>query len=98
MVFVPGITGSELRDRESGRVLWGDLRSFFLPRDDGYKLAMPIGGAEDRLEAGGPMLSVGLPPLRREVYLPIVRAFEREGFRRGDDLVLFGYDFRQQSV
>lgn len=99
VVFVPGITGSELRDRESGRVLWGDFRSFFFPRDDGYRLAMPIGGAEDRLEAGGPMLRVGsLPLLRREVYLPIVRAFEREGYRRGDDLVLFGYDFRQESV
>lgn len=99
VVFVPGITGSELRDRESGRVLWGDLRSFFLPRDDGYGLAVPIGGAADRLEAGGPMLRVGsLPLLRRDVYLPIVRAFEREGFRRGDDLVLFGYDFRRDSV
>lgn len=99
VVFVPGITGSELRDRESGRILWGDFRSFFVPRDDGYSLAMPIGGAEDRLEAGGPMLRVGsLPLLRREVYLPIVRAFEREGYRRGDDLVLFGYDFRRESV
>ncbi len=99
VVFVPGITGSELRDRESGRVAWGDLRSFFIPRDGGYRLAVPIGGGEDRLEAGGPLLRVGATPLfRRDVYLPIVRAFEREGFRRGDDLLLFGYDWRRDSV
>ncbi|MGK2858642.1 MAG: hypothetical protein ACSLFQ_15685 [Thermoanaerobaculia bacterium] len=99
VVFVPGITGSQLHDRESGRIVWGDLRSFFLPRDDGYALALPIGDAEDRLEAGAPMLRVGtLPLMRRDVYLPIVLAFEDAGYRRGDDLVLFGYDFRRDSV
>lgn len=99
VVFVPGITGSKLIDRESGRVVWGDFRSLFAPKDDGYVTAVPIGGAEDRIAPGEPILRVGtLPTLRRDIYLPIVEAFERAGYRRGDDLVLFGYDWRSDSI
>lgn len=99
VVFVPGITGSELHDRESGRVQWGNFRSLFLPRDGGYGLAVPIGGAEDRLEAGAPLLRVGtIPALRGDVYLPIVRAYEEAGYERGKNLLRFGYDWRRDSI
>jgi hypothetical protein len=99
VVFVPGITGSKLVDRESKRVLWGDLRSMFLPVDDGHAIAWPIGGAHDRVVAGEPILRVGsLPTMRRDVYLPIIEAYERAGHRRGEDLVLFGYDWRRDSI
>lgn len=99
VVFVPGITGTTMRDRETGRVAWGDFRSLFLPADGGYAIAMPLGGAEDRLEPGEPILRIGsLPKARRDVYLPVVLAYEKAGYRRGEDLLLFGYDWRRDSI
>ncbi|MFA6958816.1 MAG: hypothetical protein WC538_23340 [Thermoanaerobaculia bacterium] len=99
VVFVPGITGTTMRDQETGRIVWGDFRSLFLPVDSGYAIAMPLGGAGDRLEPAGPILRIGaLPKVRRDVYLPIVAAYEQVGYRRGDDLILYGYDWRRDSI
>ena len=33
VVLIPGITGSKLRDRDTGTVRWGNTRSLFFPRD-----------------------------------------------------------------
>jgi hypothetical protein len=99
VIFVSGLTGTALYDREARRVTWGDARSTFLPRDRGRAMARPIGGAEDRVETREPILDMSLRPFYRyEVYRPIVTTLEANGFERGRDLFLFGYDWRQSNV
>ena len=50
VVLVPGITGSALRVRATGEVVWGEGRDLVLPRDGGYNTVLPIAGPV-RLEA-----------------------------------------------
>jgi hypothetical protein len=110
VVLLPGITGSVLRERESGRVLWGRARDLFWPRDGGYGLVRPLDGpphGEDPLEASGAVLRVkllGLFPF--EIYAPLVRLMERNGYRTGDladpspdeTFFIFPYDWRYGNV
>lgn len=109
VVFVPGVTGSELRDRERGGVAWGTGRNLIVPRDGGYGLAYPVApppGWEPRLEAAGVLEEVRLGALRQPVYGPLLKALEDRGYRRGDlaaprpgdTLFGFPYDWRRSNV
>ncbi len=110
VVIVPGLTGTELRDRQTGRRVWGDGRSLLLPRDGGHALALPIAGGESRgreVEAGEVIERVRLlGVIRKPIYGPIARLLEEAGYRRGDldeprpedGFFLFAYDWRRDST
>lgn len=109
VVFVPGVTGSVLRERESGDVVWGAGRNLLAPRDGGYALAYPVApppGWAPRLEAAGVLEEVRLGPIRQPVYGPLLDALEARGYRRGsldrpapaDTLFGFSYDWRRSNV
>jgi hypothetical protein len=110
VVLVPGITGTALRDPANGRLVWGDGLAVIRPHDGGYALVKPIGGGAERpgggLETAGVLEAVRLGPIHKEVYGPIVRLLERHGYtagelaspRPGDDLFLFGYDWRDENA
>lgn len=96
VVLIPGITGSKLRDRDTGEIAWGNSRRLFFPRDGGHSLALPIGsGSEDRLEAFAPVLAIRVAGIRKvEIYAPLVRAIEANGY----DLFIFPYDWRHGAI
>ncbi len=109
VVLVPGITGTKLRDRATGEVVWGTGALLISPRDGGYALALPIGGrsAEPRLEAFEVIEEIRLAGvIRQKIYLPIVDTLTAQGYRRGDlaaprpgdRLFLFPYDWRRSNV
>ena len=110
VVVVPGITGTRLRDPATGKLVWGDGRAVIRPHDGGYALVKPIRPGSQRrggdLEPAGVIESVRLGPIHKQVYGPIVRLLESHGYttgdmgspRRGDDLFLFGYDWRQENA
>lgn len=107
LVFVPGITGSVLRDREQDRVIWGRGRNLVAPHDGGYRIALPIGGKPERsVIAEGILRKIRLLGLRKQVYQPLVELFQTHGYRLGDlaaptardDLFLYAYDWRQDNV
>lgn len=110
VIIVPGISGSVLRDKASGKAMWGEGRNVLFPRDGGYSLARPIGapeGAESRLEVDGPILRVRLAGvIRKDLYAPIGDMLVNHGYQLGDldnpqpdDTVFyFGYDWRQDSA
>ncbi len=108
VVVLPGITGTRLRDRETGRMAWGNARAIFLPRDGGYALARPIDPAtEDRLEAFSPVIRFRILGLIRvDIYASLIRLLEANGYRLGDlgeprpgdTLFLFPYDWRDSNV
>jgi hypothetical protein len=109
VILVPGITGSELRDRVSGELAWGKGKNLLFPRDGGYTLALPIeakSGSEPRLEAGEVIDEVRLAWIRTPVYGPIAKLLQANGYRRGDlvdpnpgeNLFLFSYDWRQDNI
>ncbi len=107
VVFVPGISGTALYDREARRLTWGNFRSLVFPRDGGYDFALPIGSAPDRIEPRDPILEVvAAPGVRRDVYGPVLDLLERNGYHRGDPrapkqgdtLFLFGYDWRRDNI
>jgi hypothetical protein len=113
VVLIPGITGTRLRDRESGEILWGTGRNLVSPRDGGYSLALsvedPLASASG-VEPFSPILGLRLfGVIKKQVYAPLLRLMERNGYRAGDlaaprggdDFFFFNYDWRlgvEQSV
>jgi hypothetical protein len=106
VVLIPGITGSQLRDRESGEVHWGNTKRLFFPKDGGYMLAVhvedPLAEAA-RIEAFAPILQLRVLGLfKKEIYGSLLRLMERNGYQRGelsaprsgDDFFFFDYDWR----
>lgn len=111
LVFVPGITGSVLRDPLSGKVAWGVGRNLVGPKDGGHRLALPIGTATAitpgvHLEADGILESIRLLGLKKQIYRPLIDLFTANGYTLGDlespredeDLFLFAYDWRQDNI
>ena len=109
VVFVPGVTGVELREVGSGKILWGQGRNLIFPRDHGYSVARPLtpGVAGTGVEAGEVILRIRLAGvIRKQVYQPLVELLESRGYRLGnlrdpqpeDTLFLFGYDWRRSNV
>ena len=107
VIYVPGSTGTELRDRESQRIVWGRGRQLVLPRDGGYAIARPIRFAPDsdesRLEVAEAIRKIRLAGVfTQDVYGPIARLLEDNGYRLGDldapkpedSAFLFAYDWR----
>lgn len=108
VVLVPGITGSVLRERGTGKVVWGSGKSVFFPRDGAYALVLPLGDedAGKDLEAVAVLEEVSLlGVIKKEAYAPIARMLEENGYRRGDlteprrgdTLFLFAYDWRRSN-
>ncbi len=108
VVLVPGITGTALRDRSSGKIAWGNGARLLSPRDDGYGLAIPIAanGTQPRLEAFRVIEQIRLFKIfKKDVYGPIAERFVRQGYRRGtlsepapqDTFFLFAYDWRLRN-
>ena len=107
VVYVPGSTGTELRERESKRVVWGRGRQLLLPRDGGYSIARPVHHAPDsddsRLEVTDAIRKISLAGIfNQDVYGPIAELLEDNGYRLGDletpgpedTAFLFAYDWR----
>ena len=104
IVLVPGITGTALRDRASGRTAWGDGPSLLRPRDSGHDLALPVRPSHGplRLEPFAIIERIRLGIVRMNIYRPIIRAFEKAGYRRGrlsrpaadQSFFTFAYDWR----
>ncbi len=108
VVFVPGVTGSKMKDPATGHVAWGDGRALFLPRDGAYELALPIGGdgGDDRLVPYGVLDAVRIGPIEKPVYGPFLDSLAATGRRRGDlaaprpgeTLFGFAYDWRRSNA
>jgi hypothetical protein len=110
VVLVPGVTGVTLRERDSGKTVWGRGVNLIRPHDGGYELALPIASGAvgpTKLEPGKVIEEVRLAGVfRKSVYRPIVELLEANGYRRGDlsdpdpadDLFLYAYDWRQDNI
>jgi len=96
VVLVPGIIGTTMKKRTTGRTVWGDARSLFLPRDGAYSMAIPLeeeggdkprpyGSVEPRAVPAGPLLGFRILGIRKvEAYGSFVRLMEQNGYRYGD--------------
>jgi hypothetical protein len=110
LLVVPGITGTALRDPATGKLAWGDGKAVIRPHDGGYGLVQPIPAGAARpggaLQVAGVLTDIRLGPIRKEVYGPIVTLLENHGYTHGDlrapqpgeDLFLFGYDWREENA
>lgn len=110
LILVPGIGGTKLREAPNGRVMWGNARSLFVPRDGGYRMALstlPEPGAENILEPFEPVLQIRLLGLlKKEAYAPLLRLMQKNGYLPGlleapriDDTFFFlNYDWRRSVV
>ena len=111
LVFVPGITGSALREVDSGAVVWGQGRNLVRPRDGGYNLVRPItetpfAAASSTLEAFDVIDEMRLFGFHKPIYGPVRSLFEANGYRSGDlraptadaTFYVFPYDWRQDNV
>lgn len=110
LVFVPGITGSKMRLRENGEILWGYGSDVFKPRDGGYSVARPLHLPFDdptSLESFAVIDRLNLGFLvRKEVYGAILDTLTAHGYRRGtidspdspSTLYPFHYDWRLDNI
>lgn len=108
LILMPGITGSRLRDRDSGRVVWGTTRAALSPRDAGYGVALSIvpGGRESNLEAYETITHLRLGLGRIEFYGIWQRTLEAHGYvtgdlerpAPGDSFFFHPYDWRRSNT
>jgi hypothetical protein len=107
VVFVPGSTGSTLRDRTTGKVVWGRGANLVGPLDRGYAIAVPVTGEPDQIEAGTFIDQIRLAGIfKKEIYGPLMRTLEAHGYRTGklddprpgDTLFAFAYDWRHDTI
>lgn len=108
VVLVPGTTGVRLRNRETGKLVWGRGMNFIGPHDRGYAIIRSIlPDAEPRIEPAGVIEEINLAGvIRKPVYGPLVELFEANGYRTGnldapevgDSFFLFSYDWRGDNV
>ncbi|MEJ2086184.1 MAG: hypothetical protein P8Y44_10975, partial [Acidobacteriota bacterium] len=109
VVFVPGVTGVELRDESSQKIYWGIGRNLLTPRDRGYRVARPLAShsGSPALGPGGVILQLRVAGIfHKLVYRPLVDLFIANGYKLGDlaspraddTFFLFSYDWRQDNV
>lgn len=108
VVLVPGLTGTALIDRDSGRPAWGDGKRLLFPRDGGLSTALPLDGSAPAAEPGAAIGSIRLLGglIRRDVYDPVVGLMRANGYRVGDldrpdpesTFFVFPYDWRRSAV
>ena len=92
VVFVPGVTGVELRDSRTGEVVWGEGRNLLGPDDDGSRLAL---GPQDTLEPAGPIERISVFGIQKPIYGPLRELLVRAGYVPEKTLFFFGYDWRR---
>jgi hypothetical protein len=108
VVLVPGVTGGKMREVETGKVVWGEGRHIFSPKDGGYALARPLieGPEGPRLESFAVIEEMSFFGFRKQIYGPIVELMEANGYQTGDltaprpedSFFLFAYDWRGDLV
>ena len=110
VIFIPGTTGSRLRHKETGKIIWGRAGNFYAPRDGGRLLALPIPGPPEPgevVEAFDIVEKITLlGVLRVKIYLPLIRAFVQNGYVRGnlrsprpeDTILVYPYDWRYENL
>ncbi len=109
VILIPGMTGTRLQERASGRVIWGNAHSLFFPHDGGCSLATavaPVPPPREEIETAGPVKQIRILGFKYEAYGGFIRTMEANGYRAGDlasprpgDLFfVFSYDWREGSV
>lgn len=94
VIVIPGVLGSKLEDRETGRVVWGAFAGTYAnpERPDGARLVAlpmglgrPLGELRDGVEPSGVLDRVRVSlfglPLEQHAYLYILRALGVGGYR-----------------
>ncbi|HVS16077.1 MAG TPA: hypothetical protein VMV46_19340 [Thermoanaerobaculia bacterium] len=109
LVFVPGVTGSNLVRARSGRIVWGTGWRLLLPRDGGRALSLPIApdapAVEEPLVGGAVIRRMTLLFVSRAIYEPLFEALASAGYVEGDPAAPepsatfypFGYDWRRET-
>lgn len=94
VVFIPGFIGSKLVDG-SGKVIWGDMVATIRRFSD---LALPLPPARDDIRSTGVLDEVTiLGPFSMGQYGGFVDFLKQKGFREGETLFPFHYDWRQSN-
>jgi hypothetical protein len=94
VIVIPGVLGSKLRDRESGRLVWGAFLGTYADprRPDGARLVAlplaegrPLSALHDDVEPAGALDRVRVSllglPLEQHAYLYVLRALGVGGYR-----------------
>lgn len=94
VVLVPGMTGSKLCDRTTGRLLWGSAAQMLRPWDGGYRLGAPLSGAEDGVVPCGVIREIRIGHWRKDIYGGLIAFLEKNGH----NVLVFDYDWRRGSI
>jgi pimeloyl-ACP methyl ester carboxylesterase len=94
LVFVPGILGSRLIDRE-GKVVWGEINSLYnFGRleigPEGPVLALKSGGLMQNINVLGPFWTI-------HGYDALIEQLHELGYVEGTNFFVFAYDWRQSN-
>lgn len=109
LILVPGLTGSKLRERETGKVVWGNTARLLSPRDGGRALALPI---DPVLGEGADIVPfdvirrIDLGLVKLDIYGGLIDLLQDAGYRLGslddprpgDTLFVFPHDWRRNNA
>ncbi len=112
VIVVPGISGTQLEDPATGRLIWGRTRQLLKPRDRGYAVALPLEldrgtpHPQESYRPLGPVWRMNLGLWKKQIYGPLAAHLERAGYRLGrldnpareDSLFFFDYDWRRSTA
>jgi len=109
VVFVPGLSGSKLRDPATDKLVWGSAGRLFFPRDGGYSLALPLDPAQRErqgFEAVDVVRRMRIGLINVDIYGGLIDLLESNGYQLGDlenpdpqdTLFIFPYDWRYNNV
>lgn len=94
VVLVPGMTGSRLCDARTGELLWGDSTRLVRPWDGGYRLAVPLDGADDGIVPCGAIREMRVASWRKDIYGGLLDFLALNGRR----VHVFDHDWRRDNV
>lgn len=102
VILLPGLLGSRLGLRGQRGLIWGDVRSFYVPRDRGRHLQVPAQATcWGDVEARGILETVPVIPwlYAVPVYSDLLRHLvEACGYVPGRTLFPYAYDFRRDTL
>lgn len=93
IVFIPGILGSKLEDNRG--VVWGDVLSSVRRFAD---LELPLEPERNKLRATAILDTISVfGPFQIGQYDGLLKTFEEFGYKQGENLFPFPYDWRQSN-
>lgn len=94
LIFLPGILGSRLVEKQTGDLVWGGRASYINFRN----MALPRDESKIRLRPDGVIESIPIVwPFKIKQYDRLLEVLREIGYKENENLFVFSYDWRRSN-